>query len=802
MAEARKTPEATQGLSLSVRITAGAVVLIGLTTAVAVFLSINSARETLLSQFSGEFANWLTVDRVLLDASIGGLRKDLLFLARTPVVTDYIAPGGGSGASGRRVESLFSAFASLHPEYRQIRLIGIADGGRELVRVDRLDGQLVTTPRESMQPKGGSDYFQAALLLNADEVYLSEINLNREHGLVEVPHLRMMRAATPLFDPEGALSGVLVINMDAGVLLDQTAANTPQGAQVYLMNDRGDYLVHPDKSQTFGFNLGRRFRFAEDFPEVPAVDGIGDSAPTSAPILVTTRSAPAYLVAGRMSFDPLKPSRHLAIAVALPESVLNAQLAGVRTRVLLVAGLAALLFSLVFYLLVRRALRPLGAVTQAVQAVGRGQFDFALPAPAGTEVGVLVGAFETMRRQLQTWEKALLESNQALTASRDFSDLVIEMAPEAILVADEHGMITYVNSRLEDWFGYGHGELLNQTVEVLLPERFRAGHIVQRERFGVSVNKKRAMGQGRDLLALHKNGQEIPIEAGLGVLNIDGRRHTIVSVIDMRARKATEAEIRELNANLEQRVAARTAELQILHQEAESFAYTISHDLRAPVRAMSGFSQALLEDYGEQLQGDARNFLDQIIIGSQNLSELMDGLLVLCRCTRGDLQLEQIDLSGMARRIARQLVFTDQQRQVRWDIESDLSIWSDSRMLAVVMENLLGNAWKFTQGTPAAVIAVRLESTAAGPAFCVADNGAGFDMAHAGKLFQPFQRLHRQEEFTGTGIGLATVQRILHRLDGEIWAESEVGGGARFYFRVATEPGIRTTKNQVENSNA
>ena len=236
---------------------------------------------------------------------------------------------------------------------------------------------------------------------------------------------------------------------------------------------------------------------------------------------------------------------------------------------------------------------------------------------------------------------------------------------------------------------------------------------------------------------------------------------------------------------LDRRVQERTAELHAANRELDAFAYAVSHDLRAPLRAMNGFSQALLEDFGPGLPEGARQHLDEILRGSRRMGELIDGLLLLSRSTRGELRHEAVDLSALAARVAADLGRAEPARRVDWHIAPGLTASGDPRMIEVLLSNLLGNAWKYTAGRADARIEFGRGPAPDDDAFFVRDNGAGFDPRHAGRLFQPFQRLHREDEFPGLGIGLATVHRIVSRHGGAIRASSAPGAGATFRFTLA-----------------
>jgi light-regulated signal transduction histidine kinase (bacteriophytochrome) len=223
-------------------------------------------------------------------------------------------------------------------------------------------------------------------------------------------------------------------------------------------------------------------------------------------------------------------------------------------------------------------------------------------------------------------------------------------------------------------------------------------------------------------------------------------------------------------------------ELERANQELEAFSYSVSHDLRAPLRAIDGFAKILIEDYGQKLDDQAGHYLGRVRTATQRMAELIDDLLELSRIARAPLNRERADVSALVRQILADLAERDPQRSVRTSIREGLVADADPRLLAVVLENLLGNAWKFTARSDDPGIEVGQERRDDAWSFFVRDNGAGFDMAYAARLFAPFQRLHDESEFPGTGIGLATVQRVISRHGGRIWAEAAPRKGATFYF--------------------
>ena len=354
--------------------------------------------------------------------------------------------------------------------------------------------------------------------------------------------------------------------------------------------------------------------------------------------------------------------------------------------------------------------------------------------------------------------------------------------PEGRLVTvNEHWLETFGYTREEvigrKWSDFLTWESADYAHKVGIPRFFATGRA-----FNYSYQVVKRNGELMDVLlsAIAERDEEGNIVRSITV------------IVDVTEQKRAETEILRLNEELERRVFERTAQLGAANKELEAFSYSVSHDLRAPLRSIDGFSRAVLEDYADKLDDRGQDYLRRVRGASQRMGQLIDDLLKLSRATRGEMRLEHTDLSALAGEVVELLRESDPQRQVEFVVQPGLTATVDPRLLRVALENLLDNAWKFTAKQEKAKIEFgRTEVADPGKlnggvvtAFYIRDDGAGFDMTYAGKLFGAFQRLHGAKEFPGTGIGLATVQRIMHRHGGRVWAEGSVGKGATFYFAV------------------
>jgi PAS domain S-box-containing protein len=369
------------------------------------------------------------------------------------------------------------------------------------------------------------------------------------------------------------------------------------------------------------------------------------------------------------------------------------------------------------------------------------------------------------------------EADHRLRASEArFRDL-LESAPDAVLITDEHGHIQLANAEAERLFGYRRDELVGQGIEMLMPQRYRA-RMSATAKVMSGQPARGPMGAGLDLYGLRKDGSEFPVAISLSPTGTDDGKAVFCSVRDITEQRASDLKIQDLN----RRLRLDNAELEAVNKELEAFSYSVSHDLRAPLRAIDGFSQALAEDAGPLLKPEHHSHLNRVRQAAQRMGLLIDDLIKLARVTRTDVKIDDVDLSEIAFALATNLQDAAPERQAEFTIAPGLHANGDPRLMQVALDNLLSNSWKFTAPRTPARIEFGKTAVDGKPAFFVRDNGVGFDMAYAGKMFGAFQRFHDAREFAGTGIGLATVQRIIHKHGGRIWAESQPGEGAIFYF--------------------
>ncbi|MEW6445222.1 MAG: diguanylate cyclase [Pseudomonadota bacterium] len=510
----------------------GFVLMASLVTGIAFY---ETQRSSLIAHNREEIDSLLNRAQETLKAPIDGLGGDILLLAEVHAARTVAggacqnyAPGmGDSCVALERLANIFEALLHTHPEYIQVRLIGLADNGRELLRYDRRHGQVIRIPESELQAKGDRPYMRDTLALPKGSLYLSRVDLNQEHGKIEEPHNPVIRMATPLLADDGALFGILIVNIAYGPILDQVSELTRRGAQLYVTNHEGDLLLAPDRSLTFGFDLGQRHRVQDIHPELDTwFGGYGDSFLENAEHLIGSR---------RVELHPAWPDRALSVFAAQPMATLTDEL---RTSFWQSLGITAALM-LLGLLLSRLATRgisfDLRQLAQAAERFAKGDISPAVPQSANREVRELGEAFSAMRAEV-------IERNTELRDQEDYLRTIIETSTEGIITADAHGIMHMVNPVAAEMFGYHPEDMIGQSINTLMPSNYADQH----DQF--MQNPKLARGEkpliGRTVLGLRRDGSTFPINIGLAKFERHGERMFTAFIQDVSALHEAEEAVR------------------------------------------------------------------------------------------------------------------------------------------------------------------------------------------------------------------------------------------------------------------
>ncbi|WP_433796280.1 sensor histidine kinase [Actinoplanes sp. CA-252034] len=400
---------------------------------------------------------------------------------------------------------------------------------------------------------------------------------------------------------------------------------------------------------------------------------------------------------------------------------------------------------------------------------------------AGLQAALLAGLAIHVRNVLARAEQAREEARDEAAASHNQLQKLIDNTESNIYMKRvDNGQYLLVNKEWERLFGVTRDQVINMTDHGVFPAALADQ---------LRANDLRVAAAGRTVqyeeTADGVDGVRTYISVKFPVLGTDGEPYAVCGIsTDITERKRAEDEIRRLNTGLETRVRQRTAELEASNKELDAFAYSVSHDLRAPLRSLHGFSDALLEDYADVLDDVGKDYLNRLQRNVGRMGRMIDDLLNLSRATRADLERREVDLTAMSQDILTELRAADPSRDVTLVVPDDLTAEGDPHLLRLALQNLLANSWKFTVRRPAATIEVGRTVRDGEDFLFVRDDGVGFDMTYAGKLFDAFQRLHTTSDFEGSGIGLAIVARVVRRHGGRIVAEGEIDHGATFYFNL------------------
>ncbi|MBC3764349.1 sensor histidine kinase [Neptunicella marina] len=785
-----------------------------------------------------------------INLELSGVLSDLQYLKNQPLFRQYI---NNPHSNRKSLQQDWLTFSTHRKIYDQIRFID--KDGNEAIRVNNDNNIAVVVADEQLQYKGHRHYVSDTLVLNNDDIYVSDLTLNIEQQEIEIPYSPVIRVSTPIFNNNNQLQGLLILNYQAHTLLDKLRKLTVNGqSEFWLLNHDGYWLLSDDQLMEWGFlhNQTTVSNFATIYPTVWQKMLFG---PPTGQI-----QGPAYTftyqrIDGESS--PLgKHAETWILISALPQKTWSR---------LTAEKLNNNLFSFILYALILSL------------------------------IALIIASKNMANRRIQ------LNLRRSEAKFRG----LLDAAPDAIIIVNQKGRIILSSSHAQKTLGYSKEELNNLPVEHLLPLRLRKQHIKHRKSY-TSRPVVREMGGQLELFAVHKNGREIPVEISLSPIQVEQelltisilrdvtnrkkierqkldaekRFHSLVdnlpigvfrcrffdssftevnpSVIQILAagnntqllgqpfanrfksssdwrrleqalhdehkitamevelcgldnqyfaasisaavktdsegikfidgtienisiRKQKDQKIKELNKRLH----SYTQELEAANNELEAFSYSVSHDLRAPLRAMDGFSQTLLEQYQSRLDDKGIDRLKRIRSAAGRMAELVESLIDLAKVSRATINRQKVNISSTATDVVNELRMQFPGKQ-QVSVQENLICQTDPALIRIVLNNLLGNAWKFSAKQPQPVIAFGLshyiDNTAV---YFVRDNGVGFDMDYAERLFQPFQRLHTVKDYPGTGIGLATVHRIIRKHGGKIWAQSQINQGSTFYFTLS-----------------
>jgi diguanylate cyclase (GGDEF)-like protein/PAS domain S-box-containing protein len=516
--------------------------------------------QTSRESYASSMENAVNNRGTRLQVYINDLRRNTRFLAHTPpvqAITHIIKEGDIDSFNGdskavweERLQEIFKAFLQAKPNYFQLRYIGVADNGRELVRVQRVAGEIVIASENQKQMKGDHDYFINTLKLPQGEIYLSEITLNRDHGQIQLPSVLTIRASIPIFASDGSLFGMIVANLDIGSHLIEITKSFRSGVRGYVTNQAGYFLAYPD----LDFHQSQLLHIDAKMPglawhepkqqlgEFIDFDHYSEDVRVQA---ITTSNGLMYVAAGKIHYDLTHPERFLGLMYAFPNALIKKETQSLRS--LFVFGLLALLllFGSFMFVMLRWIFSPLVELTNGARVIAEGGRDVVLPKKATGEIGDLVDAFQHMLNGITTHEQKVKTLYDKLKKSEAYASHIIESTPQGIIVVDADGLMVRVNHVTMSMFGYTQAEMLGEPVEILIADSSIIGHAAKRQDYQSNkAAEPKVMGFGQDLTAKRKDGSTYSVEIGLSPMQLEDKSYVVATITDISEHQTFERELR------------------------------------------------------------------------------------------------------------------------------------------------------------------------------------------------------------------------------------------------------------------
>lgn len=700
----------------------------------------------------------------LLLSEFQGLRDDIIALYKT---VDFLQSSGSDKIRTSQKEKLKTIFKSVIAQkknYVQVRYIGLEDGGREIVRVDRKDDKITITPEDKLQRKSQETYFQNALNVPQGDVYLSAINLNREHGKIQTPYLPVIRAIAPVHDKNNTMLGMLVINVSYNKILTNLLSNLKLNRDIYVINENSDYLRYQQETNTWKFHINKIE--TETIPPtlVKHVLYVNKHSDTLK-ITINEHTNIAYYQ--KIFYDPSNKERFLAVALTVPEYVILAsaqQIKNDASNLGLVLIIISCLLSVILSYIITN---PLGKIIESIRNYTAGSRNISLPIHAKDEIGELARAFQFMMRTLNASreaEKDLLVRMQA----------IMDNTVEGLITIDEKGNIESFNKACTRIFGYRSSEVVGKNVKMLMPEPYHGEHDTYLKNYQ-KTGQKKIIGTGREVLGQKKDGVTFPIDLSVSEVNVHGRRIFSGIVRDISERKQAENALVEANAELEE------------------FAYRTSHDLKSPLVS----SIALLDVTEISIKSnDTDNALHSVKLIQESLKKLqklVEDILALTRTKKETVAPQIVDAHELINTTFEQLSYMDNFKRIKIEknFDFDGTLITQTARFRHIVQNLISNALKYQDlGKDQSFLKISTRKKNAKFILMIEDNGIGIPEDKKNKMFEMFQRFHPRVSF-GSGLGLYMVKKSADLLEGEI-SYKDTGEGSLFTL---TLPLKRTNTN-------
>ncbi|MDH5393482.1 MAG: response regulator [Gammaproteobacteria bacterium] len=745
-----------------------------------------------------------------LQSYIKSQKSDTLVLASTPPIQGLLRAQGNNGFDKegmstsqqwiKRMSSFFVTILESKPAYLKIRYIDKA--GQELVVVERDNNKTVIVSKERRQNKLHRDYVKDALKLYGGQVYLSEINLNREYGKISIPHQEVLRTATPVYNEKnGEVSGLIIITAEVGKALRTIQADIQDlGSEIYIVNDRGGYLLHSSSDKSYGFDLGKRYRIQEDIPRLAKLF-LPDSRQYNMILRLEDTDNKKVVNFTRIQFDPSSPQRFIAVILTQDYSDIIAAHAKVLAEMNGWAIFLALVVTAIAIILSIRISRPIKQMTRAVDEFTHQKvITSSLPVSLTDEVGALARSFQTMIHQVEESQSNLVALNDKLellvndrTHSLELSEskqrTILKAIADAIITINEHGLIETFNPAAENIFGYLSQEVLGKNVAMLLQEneQQKSDHLS----VDSSLSVTQVINKTRYLNGKHKNASLFPLELNVTPVQSASSLGFVGIFRDITERRKAEDTLINAREEAEQANLAKS-----------QFLSSMSHELRTPMNAIIGFSQLLKMDEIMPLSDLQSENVDEILKASEHLLQLINEVLDLSRVESGriDLSIETVVLADVISESLRLVKPLAENRGINISLHhsgtettiSKLSqygdaVCADRTRLIQVFLNLLTNAVKYNKENGTIVISYeKLKNQRTRVNFT--DSGTGLTTEEQAQLFIAFNRLGKnQAEVEGTGIGLVITKKIIELMHGDIGVSSKAGEGSTFWIELPTD---------------